>query len=119
MLAADGCALSCPQYRNLVVASGCKCGYSQCCQTSIIRDSRTGLTGVKFEFNRPIKYDGDTMDVYICVKGTSQTTDGLIGYYGVGTFAYSCDHYSVPQFCRSKLFYFFFLHFICVHILSL
>ena len=99
----EGCSdITCSTYRTMVVEAGCicPCGCYPCCTTALGYDRDTGISGVKFAFMRPIQTDDDEMQIFICVRGTSDTQPGLVAYYGVGTYAYSCDHYDVPAFCQ-------------------
>ena len=91
----------------MVVEAGCTCSCSRCCTTALGYDRDTGVSGVKFVFTRPIQTDADEMEIYICVRGVSTTQPGLIAYYGVVTYAYSCDHYDVPAFCQGMISYIF------------
>ena len=97
----QGCSdMASSNYKDMIVDYGCTCNKNKCCKTSIGYDEDTGVEGVKFDFKRPITDDEDEMQVYMCVKGVKETQPGLVGYFGVGTYAYSCDDYQVPAFCK-------------------
>lgn len=100
----QGCQdMPCGWYRDMIADTGCTCrsGHAKCCKTSIVnKDQDTGISGVKFEFTHPIIDDDDDMVVYMCVRGVKEVQTGLIGYYGKGAYAYSCDQYEIPAFCK-------------------
>ena len=93
----------------MVIDAGCEGSYYPIgtCTTANGWDTKTSVRGVKYMFDNPIKEDEDETFIYLCVQNIYQSQVdsyggyvGLVAYYGVGTYAYSCDHYDVPQFCE-------------------
>ena len=91
-------------YRSMIVDTDCSCQYgsgSSCCSAVEIGvDAKTSELGVSYYFAEPILEDEDAVVVSMCVKGASEQVPGLVTYYAVGTYGYTCDAYEVPAFCQ-------------------
>ena len=116
----QGCQDMCTcTYRSMVRGAGCECaGDDGCCDTVIGSDPYTQYTGVQFSFDRlgSCFQDGEeSVTVWMCVEGVSETMSGLVGFYAPSTYSYTCDNYEVPAYCAGVSFSVHYFHYKFVH----